>query len=164
MPAVGHSRLCSRNSAWSGSFTKSAMSSAQSASVIVFTFYFLSFVSLKPFSLILSIDVCVGMLQWISQVSFPRLVLIHTSASIPRVLTHLERITRSSRHRAFLRSRDLERIYRRANWLSLVRDLPTLHMVLEAAIPVSCCHSTGHTRSCALRMSRYVASITFTMF
>ena len=73
-----------------------------------------------------------------------------------------ERITHFSRHRAFLRSRDLETICTRANWLSLVRDLPMLHMVLEAAIPVSCFYSTGQTRPCALRMCRYVASITFT--
>ena len=79
-----------------------------------------------------------------------------------RQLTHSERITRSSRHHAFLRSWDLETICIRANWLSLVRDFPTLHMVLEAAIPVSCFYSTGQTRLCALRMSRYVASITFT--
>ena len=77
-------------------------------------------------------------------------------------LTHSERITRSSRHRAFLCSRDLARICIRANWLSLVWDLLTLNMVLEAVIPVSCFRSTGQIRQCALRMSRYVASITFT--
>ena len=76
-------------------------------------------------------------------------------------LTHSERITRSSRHRAFLHSRDLTRICIRANWLLLVRDL-TLNMVLGAAIPVSRFHSIGQTCPCALLMSRYVASNIFT--
>ena len=35
-------------------------------------------------------------------------------------------------------------------------------MVLEVAIPVSRFRSTGQTRPCVLRMSRYIASITFT--
>ena len=80
-----------------------------------------------------------------------------------RQLTHSERITRSSCHHAFLHSRGLARICICANWLSLVRDLPTLNMVLEAAIPVSCFRCTGQTRPCMLRMSRYVASIAFTV-
>ena len=56
---AARSRLCSRVSAWAGAFTRSAMSSALSASVIVFAGYLLllSFVNLKPFSLILSLDV-----------------------------------------------------------------------------------------------------------
>ena len=59
MPAVARSRLCNRVSPWVGAFVRSAISSALSTSVIVFAGYllFLSFVSLKPFSLILSIDV-----------------------------------------------------------------------------------------------------------
>ena len=59
MPAAARSRLCSRVSAWVAAFARSAMSSASSASVIVFEGYLLLlyFVSLKPFSLILSIDV-----------------------------------------------------------------------------------------------------------
>ena len=59
MPAAARSRLCSRGSAWAGIFARSAISSAKSASVIVFAGYFLllSFVSLKPFTWILSIDV-----------------------------------------------------------------------------------------------------------
>ena len=59
-------------------------------------------------------------------------------------------------------SRDLARICIRANYLSLVQDLPSSNM-LEAAISVSPFRSTSQTRSCALRMSRYVASITFTL-
>ena len=56
MPAAARSRLCSRILALVGAFARSAMSSA---SVIVFAGYLLllSFVSLKPFSLILSVDV-----------------------------------------------------------------------------------------------------------
>ena len=130
---------------------------------------------------ILTLSAQVRILQWIWQVSFPRLVHINMSASyslfpvlfLPsscnktferaHQLIHSEKkITRSSCHRAFLCSPDLERICIHANWLSLVRDLPMLHIVLEAAIPVSCFHSTGQTCPCALRMSRYVASITFT--
>ncbi len=59
MPAAAHSRLCSRVSAWAGVFARSAMSSAELASVMVFAEYLilLSFVGLKPFSLILSLDV-----------------------------------------------------------------------------------------------------------
>ena len=59
-------------------------------------------------------------------------------------------------------SLDLARICIRANYLSLVRDLPSSNM-LEAAISVSLFRSTGQTRSCALWMPRYVASITFTV-
>ena len=54
MLAVARSRLCSRVSARAGAFARSPMSSA---SVIVFVGYLLSFVRLKPFSLILSTDV-----------------------------------------------------------------------------------------------------------
>ena len=116
------------------------------------------------------------MLQWISLVGFPRL---NSSASIPRVLCFsflpsfrpsvrpslLQVVmTLSSVHVGwlaqkkspvpavtvrFLRSRCLARISIRANWLSLVRDLSTLHMVLEAAIPVSRFRSTGQARPCA---------------
>ena len=56
---------------------------------------------------------------------------------------------------------DLVRICIRANYLSLVRDLPSSNM-LEAAISVSLFCSTSQARSCALWMPRYVASITFT--
>ena len=58
MPAAARSKLCSSVSAWSGVFASIAMSSAQSASVIVFAGYLLLlfFVSSKPFSLISSID------------------------------------------------------------------------------------------------------------
>ena len=69
--------------------------------------------------------------------------------------------TPSSRHRAFICSPDLERICIRANRLWLVRDHPTLHIVLEATISVSCFYSTDQTRPCTLWISRYVASITF---
>ena len=58
-------------------------------------------------------------------------------------------------------SRDLARICILANYLSLVRDLPSSNM-LEVAISVSPFRSTSQTRSCALRIPRYVASITFT--
>ena len=58
-------------------------------------------------------------------------------------------------------SRDLARICKRANYLSLVWDLPSSNM-LEAAISVSFFRSTSQTRPCALRMARYVASIIFT--
>ena len=56
MPAAARSKLCSRVLAWAGAFARSAMSSA---SVIVCARYLrlLSLLSLKPFSLILSIDV-----------------------------------------------------------------------------------------------------------
>ena len=58
MPAEANSRLCRRVSAWAGVFARIAMSSAYSASVIIFAGYLLLFfVSSKPFSLILSIDV-----------------------------------------------------------------------------------------------------------
>ena len=59
MPAAAHSRLCSRVLAWAGAFVRSAISSSQLALVIVLAVYLLllSFVSLKPFSLILLIDV-----------------------------------------------------------------------------------------------------------
>ena len=57
---------------------------------------------------------------------------------------------------------DLARICIHANYLSLVRDLPSSNM-LEAAISVSLFHSTSQTRLCALRVPRYVASITFTV-
>ena len=59
MPAEAHSRLCSRVSAEVGVFARSAISSALSTLVIVFAVYLLllSFVRLKPFPLILSIDV-----------------------------------------------------------------------------------------------------------
>ena len=60
-----------------------------------------------------------------------------------------------------LRSRDFARICIYANYFSLVQDLPLLNM-LEAAISVSCFCSTSQKRPCALWMSRYVASITFT--
>ena len=59
-------------------------------------------------------------------------------------------------------SRDLARICIRANYLSLVRDLPSSNM-LEAAISVFSFRSISQTRLCALRMSRYVTSITFTL-
>ena len=56
MPAEARSRLCRMVSAWAGEFARIGMSSA---SVIVFAGYLplLFFVSSKPFSLILSIDV-----------------------------------------------------------------------------------------------------------
>ena len=59
MPAAASSKLCSSVSAWLGVFASIAVSSALSASVIVFAGYLLLFffVSSKPFSLILSIDV-----------------------------------------------------------------------------------------------------------
>ena len=59
MPAAARSKLCSSVSAWLGVFARIAMSSASLASVIVFAGYLLLlfFVSSKPFSLILSIDV-----------------------------------------------------------------------------------------------------------
>ena len=58
MPAAARSRLCSGVSAWAGAFARRALPSAESASVIIFVGYLLllSFVSLKPFSLILSVD------------------------------------------------------------------------------------------------------------
>ena len=61
MQAAARSRLCSRVSAWANAFARSTISSAWSASVIVFAGYLLllSFVSLKPFSLILLIDVLI---------------------------------------------------------------------------------------------------------
>ena len=58
-------------------------------------------------------------------------------------------------------SRDLARICICANYLSLVRDLPSSNM-LKTTISVSPFRSTSQTRSCALRMPRYIASITFT--
>ena len=128
---------------------------------------------------------CVGMLlQWISQISFPRLVCITMSSSyslfpVPfpsflpsscnktferaRQLIHSERITRSSCHGVFISSPDLERICIRANRLSLVQDLPMLHVVLEAAISVSWSYTTGQTRLCTLWSSKYVESITFAL-
>ena len=59
MPAAVRSKLCDRVLAWVGVFARSAMSLAQSASVIVCSGYLLllSFVSLKPLPFILSIDV-----------------------------------------------------------------------------------------------------------
>ena len=56
MPEAARSKLCSSVSVWVGVFARIAMSSA---SVIVFAGYLLLlfFVSSKPFSLILSIDV-----------------------------------------------------------------------------------------------------------
>ena len=59
MLAATRSKLCSSVSAWSGVFASIAMSSPYSASVIVVAGYLLLlfFVSSKPFSLILSIDV-----------------------------------------------------------------------------------------------------------
>ena len=59
MPVAAGSRLCIRDSAWAGVFARSAMSSVSSASVIVYVGYLLllSFISLKPFSFIISIDV-----------------------------------------------------------------------------------------------------------
>ena len=61
MPAVARSKLCSSVLAWLGVFASIAMSSAYSASVIVFAGYLLLlfFVSSKPFSLILSIEVLI---------------------------------------------------------------------------------------------------------
>ena len=58
-PAAARSTQCSSVSAWAGAFARIAMSLALSASVIVFAGYLqlLFFFSLKPFSLILSIDV-----------------------------------------------------------------------------------------------------------
>ena len=58
---------------------------------------------------------------------------------------------------------DLTRICICANYLLLVRDLPSSNM-LEAAISVLLFRSTSQTRSCALQMPRYVASITFTVW
>ena len=59
MSAAPRSKLRCRVSAWLGVFASIAMSSALSASVIVFARYLLLllFVSSKPFSRILSIDV-----------------------------------------------------------------------------------------------------------
>ena len=59
MFAAARSKLCSSVSAWSGVFASIAMLSALSASVIVVAGYLLLlfFVSSKPFSFILSIDV-----------------------------------------------------------------------------------------------------------
>ena len=59
MPAAARPKLCSSVSAWLGVFASIAMSSAKSASVIVFAEYILIlfFVCSMPFSLILSIDV-----------------------------------------------------------------------------------------------------------
>ena len=56
---AARSKLCSSVSVWLGVFASIAMSSAYSASVIVVVGYLLLlfFVSSKPFSLILSIDV-----------------------------------------------------------------------------------------------------------
>ena len=59
-------------------------------------------------------------------------------------------------------SYDLARMCIRANYLSLVQDLPWSNM-LEAAISVSPFRSTSQTRLCVLRMSRYVAFIIFTV-
>ena len=62
MPAAARTRVCSSVSSWTGILTRIAMSSA---SVIVFAGYLLLFffVSSKPFSLILSIDV-LSTLYW----------------------------------------------------------------------------------------------------
>ena len=51
MPAAARSEIFSRVSAWAGAFARSAITSAKSASVIVFAGYLqlLSFVSLKAF-------------------------------------------------------------------------------------------------------------------
>ena len=59
MPATARSKLCSSVSAWFGVFASIAMSSTLSASVIVFVgcLLLLFFVTSKPFSPILSIDV-----------------------------------------------------------------------------------------------------------
>ena len=59
MPAAARSKLCSCVSACLVVFARIAMLSAYSASVIVFVGYLLLlfFVSSKPFTLILSIDV-----------------------------------------------------------------------------------------------------------
>ena len=59
MPTAARSKLCSSASAWLGVFASIAMSSALSTSVIVFAgcLLLLFFVSSKPFSRILSIDV-----------------------------------------------------------------------------------------------------------
>ena len=59
MPAEARSKPSSSVSAWLDVFARIAMSSALPASVIVFAGYLLLlfFVSSKPFSLILSIDV-----------------------------------------------------------------------------------------------------------
>ena len=59
MPAAARSRRCSSVSAWAGAFARIALTSASSESEIVFAVYLLLlfFVSSKPFSLILSIDV-----------------------------------------------------------------------------------------------------------
>ena len=53
MPAAARSKLCSSVSAWLGVFARIDMSSALSASVIVFAGYLLTlfFVSSKPFFL-----------------------------------------------------------------------------------------------------------------
>ena len=50
-PSAARSRLCSRDSAWTGEFSRSAMSSVSSAFVIVCTGYFLllSFASLNNY-------------------------------------------------------------------------------------------------------------------
>ena len=57
--AAARSKLCNSVSAWLGVFARIAMSSALLALVIVFAGYLLLlfFVSSKPFSLILSMDV-----------------------------------------------------------------------------------------------------------
>ena len=58
MPAATRSKLCSSVSAWLGVFTSNAISSVQSASIIVFAGYLLLLfcVSSKPFSLIFDHD------------------------------------------------------------------------------------------------------------
>ena len=133
---------------------------------------------------------CVCMLQWISQVSFrahwldsfcpscPVLFLLSLSCSFS-FLPSLSFLLSPSFNKIFvgrltqkesslpaltvriLRSWDLARICISANYLSVIWDLPLSNM-LEAAISVSCFCSTSQTRLCALRMSRYVVSITFT--
>ena len=58
MSAAARSSLYSRVSGWAGAFARSAMSSAKSASIIVFAGCLLPFffVSSEPFYFILSVD------------------------------------------------------------------------------------------------------------
>ena len=126
---------------------------------------------------------CVGRLRWIWQVSFRAYWLERSCPSCPvlfllsrsllpsfllQVVTTLSSVDALRKKSSFpavtvriLCSRDLARICIRANYLSLVRDLPSSNM-LEAAISVYSFRSISQTRPCALRMSRYVAFITFT--
>ena len=123
---------------------------------------------------------CVGRLRWISQVRLLTQVLLSLfllrfsfSLSFSFLLSPncntvfvSRRTQKVSSFPAvtvrILCSRDLARICIRANYLSLVRDLPSSN-ILETAISVSPFRSTSQTGLCALHMPRYVASITFTL-